>query len=358
MHQDHFWNLLAKHLCGEASPAEREELESLIKANPELSFAAQHVTDLWGLKGGEDMDAAEQAFKKQMLLIANQTDSSPEYVIQDEVDGQEKNKGRKKFWPLLITGIIVVSLLSVWVIKPGPSKYSERSIPQTAEYYTRPGSRTKLILPDSSVVWLNSGSKLTYTQPFGVINRTVTLSGEAFFNVVKRTEPFIIHTEGVQIKVLGTAFNVRSYTNEKKIETSLVIGRVEVTLDKRPEKKYVLAPNEKLTLNKEESSITSKKKGQHPLAILGSVAYLDSSTIVETSWIDNKLVFVDESFSDIASKMERWYGVTINFKNQKIKYERFTGVFEKETVWQALEALQLTASFHFTNKENTITITH
>ncbi|RYY47036.1 MAG: DUF4974 domain-containing protein, partial [Chitinophagaceae bacterium] len=80
-------------------------------------------------------------------------------------------------------------------------------------------------------------------------------------------------------------------------------------------------------------------------------------TIAETSWVENKLVFDDESFEEIAKKMERWYGVSIRFKNEKIKNEKITGVFEKETVWQALTALQETTQFHFTSKNNSILIT-
>ncbi|MDQ6610580.1 MAG: FecR family protein, partial [Bacteroidota bacterium] len=230
---------------------------------------------------------------------------------------------------------------------------------QTAEVFTRPGSRTKLILPDGSEVWLNAGSRLTYQQPFGDATRSVNLIGEAFFDVVKSNKPFIIYTGGVQIKVLGTAFNVRSYPNEKKIETSLVRGRVEVTLDKSPEKKYILKPNEKLTLNTDDEIVgNNHKKLPPPLAVVSNLRYLDSTTIAETSWVENKLVFVDESFDDIAKRMERWYGVTIIFKNDKVKNERLTGVFEKETVWQALEALQLTTSFHFSLRDDTIIITN
>lgn len=361
MHQNHFWNLLAKHLSGEASAVEREELEILIKAHPELSFAAQHVTDLWKLKGSYDISETENAFKKHLHLLKKSELISKQDIVETETAKEENGPIKKTFRPLVIVVIAVIFLVGGWLIKSTRAKDDDKAIPnQTAEISTRPGSRTKLILPDSSVVWLNAGSKLTYSQPFGATDRTVTLIGEAFFDVVKMSKPFIIHTEGIQIKVLGTAFNVRSYPAEKKIETSLVRGRVEVTLDKSPEKKYVLKPNEKLTLNTEESVATSfKKKGVLPLATISTLQYLDNSTIIpETSWVENKLVFVDESFADIARKMERWYGVTIVFKNEKVKGERFTGVFEKESVSQALEAIQMTVPFHFTIKDSEITLTH
>jgi ferric-dicitrate binding protein FerR (iron transport regulator) len=84
---------------------------------------------------------------------------------------------------------------------------------------------------------------------------------------------------------------------------------------------------------------------------------LDDSSIVETSWIDNKLVFMDESFAEVAAKMERWYNVEIKITDEKIAAARLTGTFEKESVTQALKALQITTPFRFTQEQNRITIT-
>jgi ferric-dicitrate binding protein FerR (iron transport regulator) len=159
--------------------------------------------------------------------------------------------------------------------------------------------------------------------------------------------------------VLGTAFNVRSYPSEKKIETSLVHGRVEIALDNNPENRYILKPSQKLILATGEAPIKKgQQKKQSPIAVLSTVHYLDDSTIAETSWVENKLVFDDEDFEEIARKMERWYGVSIRFKTERLKRERLTGVFEKETVSQALAYLQETTPFHFTIKNNEIIITH
>jgi ferric-dicitrate binding protein FerR (iron transport regulator) len=356
MHQNHFWNLLAKHLSGEATVEEKTELEALIKAHPELSFPAQHVSDLWKLKGGHDISEAEEAFKKHMLFLEAEETIQP--IVDYNINSEKTERRTKKFLPFVYVLTTLVLLSGAWAIWKNQTNKTNAITPQTAEVSTRPGSRTKLALPDGSEVWLNAGSKLSYSQPFGITDRIVTLTGEAFFDVVKTTKPFIIHTEGVQIKVLGTAFNVRSFPAEKKIETSLVRGRVEITLDKSPEKKYVLKPNEKLTLNIEENKpALHAAKSQLPLAVISRLQYIDSNTIAETSWVENKLVFVDESFEEVARKMERWYGVSINFKNEKVKAERFTGVFEKETAGQALQAIQIALPFRFTIKDTEITIT-
>ena len=358
MGQDHFWNLLAKKLSGEASEEEVKELALLIKTYPELSYAAQQVADIWHLEQPENEAEAEKAFKKHFTRLEGHYSFTHSLVNTEEDLTKVPPSKRKWLFPafilLLCTGL--GTAIFIWSnYKESPANPIAK---QTEEIFARPGTRTKLVLPDSSVIWLNAGSKLTYTQPFGIGDRVVTLSGEAFFNVVKSQKPFIIHTSGAQIKVLGTVFNVRNYPNEKKIETSLISGQVEITVDKSPEKKYILKPNEKLTLNTVENNEKDiNRKTRLPLAVLSTLHYLDSSTIAETSWIENKLVFADEAFADVAHKMERWFGVRINFKAEALKKERFTGVFEKETVWQALAALQVSTPFEFSIKNDEITIT-
>ncbi|RYZ27690.1 MAG: DUF4974 domain-containing protein [Chitinophagaceae bacterium] len=126
-------------------------------------------------------------------------------------------------------------------------------------------------------------------------------------------------------------------------------------MDKDPDNKYVLKPNEKLTLNTELSS--PKKTGgptEKIIAVRSTLHHIDDETIAETSWIENKLVFDNESFEEVARRMERWYGVTINFKNESLKQEHFTGTFEKETVWQALEAIRLSTPFHYQRLQNNV----
>ena len=111
------------------------------------------------------------------------------------------------------------------------------------------------------MAWLNADSKLTYDENFRGDYREVSLEGEAFFDVVKdKTRPFIIHTKTLDIRVLGTAFNVSAYESEKNTETALFRGSVEVTLHNNPEKKIVLKPNEKLMVNNKSLQFNTQKK--------------------------------------------------------------------------------------------------
>lgn len=204
-------------------------------------------------------------------------------------------------------------------------------------------------LPDGTSIWLNKKSKLTC---YPGDDRTVFLEGEAFFDVAKNpAHPFVIHTERMDITVLGTTFNVKAYKNDVSDETLLVSGAVEISLREQESSKIRLRPNEKIILH------TSSK--QHPISfyeVKNSIANHDS-TLNETLWRENKLVFSHETFEQIAVKMERWYGVTIHIQDPSLKKLLFTAIFENETVDQTLTALQLSAPFHYQINQQDIIIT-
>lgn len=167
----------------------------------------------------------------------------------------------------------------------------------------------------------------------------------------------------MDIRVTGTAFNVKCYPDDINTETSLVRGSIEVFLKGRSEK-IMMKPSEKLVVStsskliKEQTEITKKTTNQsEPILTLGHMTILpQDNTVVETSWIDNKLVFRSDRFEDLAIKMERWYGVTIIFADELLKDRRFTGVFEKENLNEALNALQMISDFTYKQVKDQVII--
>src|SRR5215204_2722264 len=363
MTENRFWNLLAKKLSGDASLEELQELETLLKLNPQWIYAADIIESLWKSKDHHDPSFdSELAFEQHIDQLKekgiNFTDLQTPVYFTDQIS--KPILTRKKSYLLFGLSTIVILVLVFFlrsnntsdIVTPPPQKfYSEVS--------TRLGSKSKLILPDSSVVYLNAGSKLTYDKYFGSANRNATLSGEAYFDVKKSTVPFIIHANGLQIKVLGTAFNVKSYPNEKTTETSLIRGRVEITNTKRPGEVFILNPNEKLIISNElKEEKTGVKHKIEPKVVKGALTVTADNTVVETSWVENKLIFQDESFEEVARKMERWYNVRIEIKDEELgKLNVGGGPFENETIQQALVALQIAFQFKFTMNDNYIIIT-
>jgi len=237
-------------------------------------------------------------------------------------------------------------------------------LPQTAgnTVTTKPGSKSKVQLPDGTLVWLNADSKIIYDDNFQGKYREVQLSGEAYFEVVKNTEhPFIIHTKTIDIKVLGTVFNVRSYENEKTTETSLIKGSVEITIH-HAGRKIVLKPNEKIVIQNRDTALREdqlpvKEISDDALITLKPIHLIEKdSSIPETLWIKNKLVFDNEPLEEIALKIERWYDVHVTITNNELKTEKFSGMFEDESMTEVLEALRLTGNFKYSVNKKEVTI--
>jgi ferric-dicitrate binding protein FerR (iron transport regulator) len=234
---------------------------------------------------------------------------------------------------------------------------------------TKNGNRTKIVLPDGSQVWLNAGSNLDYNNSvFNKDLREVTLNGEAYFDVTKNADkPFIIHTKKMDVKVIGTVFNVRSYNDEKTAEASLIRGSIEVTLKDRKDEKITLKPNEKISIATQETAAALSKPGQtQPVKNTGSIPQilvkeLKTSTryeniIPEIAWTQNKLFFEDESLENIAPMMERWFGKKVLISNALLKNLHYYGNFENETMEEVLSALKLSKPFNFKIEPDAVVI--
>jgi transmembrane sensor len=366
MNQDQIWNLIAKQLSGEASEEELKLLEGLLKENPDLHYPIQIINDLWQQRRHRVRITADNAFDRHVERMNHlNVDFDKDLLDPDKnrpiPSGYFEIKKKKNFGfvfiglaaALLLIGFSAVRFYFFRSKDKSPS--AEKSV---SEVFTHYGSKSNVVLPDRTTVKLNAGSHLTYDKDYGNKNREVNLSGEAYFDVVKNKEkPFIIHTKKIDIKVLGTTFNVKSYPGEST-ETSLVKGSIEVTFKSNPTRKIVLKPNEKLIVSdKKESSNFARTPSPEPNVAISHLNYArKDSTIIETAWVQNKLVFKAETFKDLAQELERWYNVSIQFSDAETENLQFTGTFENETIQQALNALQLSGSFYYSITDGKIII--
>ncbi len=364
MNQERFWVLFSKKITNEANLSELEEFEKIILENPEWQYAVQNFCDIWDQKQPENYIEAEDAF----LIHMNRINEGQILFGVPQNGLPEISNYRKKikwYWAAAILFGLLVSLVAFKIFEGKSS--NQLLAKEINEISTRPGSRSKVKLPDGSTVCLNAGSQLTYNKEYGKELREVTLIGEGFFDVMKNKEvPFIIHTSSINIKVLGTVFNVKAYPQDKLTETSLIRGSIEVTIKNRPNNKIILSPNEKLIVKNDELIDNGKTENKNgiipPLSIntLVSITKLKyspiDSTVTETAWIDNKLVFRDESFEDLAVQMGRWYDVSIEINDPVLKQTRLNGTFQSETVFQALDALKESIPFRYQQTGNKIII--
>ena len=284
--------------------------------------------------------------------------ASIESKIDVKVEKNHKGKVRKLLFYSAAASLIICLGISLLFFKKNSKEIDKLNIISTQN-----GSKSKVQMPDGTQVWLNSGSKITYNNKYGIDTRTVTLIGEAFFDVKHDAKhPFIIHTKNLNLQVLGTAFNVRAYANDPLSEATLVRGSLQVSFPNRPDEKMVLKPQEKVSYNDVNGIALNRNliNTEHkPTITLTKVEYSPIEKVIEEiAWKENKLIFRSKNFSDLILDLQRWYAVNITIENENLKEKKFTGIFKNENIFEALDALKQTYPFryHYNKTTNSILI--
>jgi len=304
-----------------------------------------------------------------------------------EIDAEEETPDIRsdKKWQFNIStflryaAVFIGAIALTWFLKPSSGNDSTTSKPQFFNIKVAYGSKTTIELPDSSVVVLNSGSTLSYPDKFETDSRTVMLTGEAFFEVKKNSKrPFYVKTKDVTIRVLGTKFNIKSYPDENTSETTLVSGSIEIlqnnSVQIEEEKKNItdhifLKPNQKaiftrttgLTelkeVTKEQPKERVKSEPVTPVQLIAKVADQNQKeTDIDIAWKNNRLIFNNDRFGDIIKILERWYNVDITLQNPALANVRFSAKFDRESISDVLNALNIIEPFHFEINKNIVVI--
>jgi ferric-dicitrate binding protein FerR (iron transport regulator) len=235
------------------------------------------------------------------------------------------------------------------------------------------GGKSSVVLPDGTKIWLNAGSKIKYDGEFNINSRELFLEGEAYFDVSKKKLPFIVHTSDIDIRVFGTSFNVKSYPDEDRIETTLVEGSIRIESKESNEPLY-LSPKEKLIFHK------LNRKTDIKVASIDTVKETNKVTITEAiekttdlgpieisknvnteesvSWKDGSLIFNQESLESLAKKLERKYDITFSFENEDLKNYSFSGTLRDFPLEQVLKAIKFTSPISYTINERNVVLSY
>jgi len=358
MLNDRFAQLIAKQLSGEASEEELKELEWSLANDPSARAFYDLFREIWKTEPRKDSDNIQEDIHfQQILSIAEKEETIPPVSVEEAAPQRHKLVWLK---PLLAAAAIIGIVFLGYQLY---NRNNDADVPPPVainKIEARKGARSFLLLPDGTKVWLNSDSHIEYDEAFNGAQREVVLIGEAYFDVVKDpAHPFIVHTSDIDIRVLGTAFNVKSYPKENSIEATLIHGLIEVTNKKEPASpKLILRPHEKLVFQKPavHEKDTKAVNTIKPFVINALPAHIADSALVETSWVYNKLIFDGETFGEIALKMERWYNKKIVFRNNRLAAIPIHYTIANESVEEALKAMQFIEDFTFKIKENQIEI--
>ena len=371
-HSDHIWQLMARALNQETSPAEQEELAGLLRTDELLQQQFELLHRIWQEREAGNSDESEARARVQKIIHRSEEEKSGALDVVRLYDQDIARRPRRRW--IAAAGITLIAALSIgWLVWKEPAPGSLADSARKEPLLAQKGSRTRAMLPDGTTVWLNAGSKLDYINDFSGNTREVQLEGEAFFDVAKKAgKPFIVHTSNISIRVLGTVFNVKSYPEDKNVETTLYTGHVQVyragpdrepavqpeVIDLRPNQKLILPKEVETTPRKMTTDIKPAGNSMPPAFLIATIdSTRKEEERFETAWLYSRLEFRGDDFETLAYKLERWYNVNIRFVDDGVKRLNFNGSFEKESIAEAFAALQ-TALPYFTFKieNNDITI--
>ncbi|QLC65041.1 DUF4974 domain-containing protein [Flavobacterium sp. LPB0248] len=278
------------------------------------------------------------------FYLFNSKSETPKEIVLELGDGRlEYISGKKETALLNDKGDLIAKKFPTEIIYFGKVQdhkviYNTLSVPY--------GKRFKLKLSDGTIVSLNAGSSLRYPEQFGLNgNRNVYLTGEAFFEVAKDKEhPFVVNANQVDIKVLGTKFNVSAYPENPTVNSTLLEGSIQMSETADPSNVILLEPNQMATWQNNTKKITLKN--------------VDVS--LYSAWTKGELAFKDTPFSTIAKIIQRTYDVEIINENSDLARQNFTGTINisESSVENILDLLKRDTPFNYSIKQKTITITN
>lgn len=316
MDQEKIWAHISRKISGEAADEDVEQVEKWLAEKPSNRKVYQRLTEIW---------------RCNPVTSAN-TSSLFESVMRRIIVYEQKRVPfmARIHWGVKVAAVLAVILLSNFMVyqyghqgEPAAVTWQEVVVPR--------GNRMKIILPDNSSVWLNNETRLRYASDFNSGNRTVELSGEAYFDVHHDSDhPFIVKVGDQRIKVLGTKFSVDAYPEDRVVETSLISGSVEFDCNKEVNGKtiYRIEPGNSLFYDKGNNTVRSEK--------------IQSSYY--QYWEKGVYAFREESFESLAIKIKRIFNVEIIFKDEYLKKKTYTGTINiNDNVFLFMEAIRRTS---------------
>ena len=374
---------IIKYLLGETSEEESLLVNQWLNENEKNRKYFNEIEFVWKTSGiaqnieQKDVEKDKEIFIHKIGALPDEkTIKSTEPVRRNLKIFGSSTEAKYYQW-LRVAAIFIFAFSLSWTVFYFANRNPDTGSLVYNQIITAKGQKSQIILSDGTKVWLNSETTLKYPSAFNGEKREVILIGEAFFEVQKKDNkiPFIVKTSEIDIKVLGTCFNVMAYPDEEIIETTVVKGSVCIIrkgLKSSPDQNIILKPNQKVTLLKkgsrvilseietEKPTLIKSTKAIQPVSPTKKEQILVSPKVdieLHTAWKDDRLIFQSETFENIAYKLERWYDVKIHIQNEKLKKYRYTGKFvHKETLNQVMEILNLTTPINYTFEQNDLYI--
>lgn len=316
MNNTEIYSLIGRMLAGEANHKEHLLLQEWLKASDENQAVYENLRQLWHQTTIRDQFSnADRVYQK----ILTKRDQFP-------MDGDNNSFQRRDNTHWLKAGVaaavLLVGVLSFFLLQRNTTDVAVEEKIAWVVKENPAGQKSKILLSDGTIVWLNSESQMRYS--FNDTIRNIELTGEAYFEVAKdKMRPFVVRSGDFQTTALGTAFNVKNYTVDSVATIFLAEGRVKVEGIKENRSIEFLEPGWGISAFKNRVSLRK----------------FTSQTEQWTGWKDGILYFDNADLKEVITACERWYSVEISIKGKPAEEWKFTGKFKNENLENVLESI-------------------
>ena len=332
LHTDTVNDWITGYLTNSLTPEEMQSLQEWLNVSEENRKYFSDMQEVW-IAASDETD--DRSFNKERAYQL--------FLKQIEATTRQAINKRKAFqlhpWMYAAAMIIIVFICGTIAFQIGKSVIRNQltQISIEAPY----GSKTKLYLPDGTLVWLNAGSKMSYAQDFGINERALNLTGEAYFEVTKNKHiPFKVHTDELDVKVLGTKFNFRNYQDDLEAKVCLLEGKVALSTQ---QKETILHPDQQALLDKKT----------------GKLLISSTKAAYSAEWTNDRLYFDEALLPDIVKELERSYNIKITIADAALNSVRFYGNFRRkeQSIREIMDVLSSTDKMTYTIEGKNIVIT-
>lgn len=320
------WEAISAKLKNDADEEQVKQIQDWLDCSPEHLVILSEIVNTWSITQGK-----AEFYQPDMPIHWQK--------LMKRINYQPKQKAIQNIYFRWVAAAAVLVMVFLAGIGWGDGFVKQPELVSYTTIIAPEGSKTRIVLPDSTYVWLNSGSELKYPSDYSAQNRLVTMKGECFFDVVKDPEhPMVVSGSKFKVKVYGTRFNVNEQNLKNMADVTLISGRVQV-----------------LTLH--DKLVSELKPGQQ-LIFNDEKFYLQKAENLEalTAWLNNMLIFDNQPFEEVIHYLEKWYGVKIQLDKDLYYSHNYTFKVKTESLREVMELISVITPIQYRIEGEQVTI--